>query len=90
MHLRFAMKRAIDWTFAAVMLLATLRVAAMVLLGTSPSWIARSRHGEQAYGVLLVVAHAGLRAWPVLFSSIVVVSAAWLWQRWTARRRVAG
>ena len=67
--------------FLFVLLLLLAWLGAIVLLRTSPSWLARSRFGEQAYGVLIVLASTGLQALPVLAPAAVLLGATWLWRR---------
>jgi hypothetical protein len=55
------MTRLLGWAFLTVVVLLLLGLTALVLLGTSPGWLAQSRHGEQAYEVLVVLAALGLR-----------------------------
>ena len=81
------MTRAMRWLLAVTLLLTLAWGAALVLLNTSPRWLARSAYGERAYGVLVVVAFAGLRAWPFVLGAAVLLGAALWWRR--ARDRAA-
>lgn len=79
------MTRLVAWTRLALLIPLLAWFAAIVLLNTSPRWLAESRHGEQAYGVLLIVASMGLRVWPWLIAAAILL-ATWLWPRLTTAR----
>lgn len=79
------MTRLLNWAFLTVGSLLLFWLCAMALIGSPPAWLAPSGWAHEA---LVSIGRAGLRAFPVLFPTALVLGIAWLWQLRAATRRV--
>lgn len=76
------MTRLLNWAFLTAGSLLLLWLGDMLLLGSSFAWV----NDAGAHATLTLIGRAGLRAFPVLFPTAVVLSVVRLW-RWRIATR---